>query len=118
MQFCTGRSADQRDTAESDGKFLFTCDDWKKRHQGISEGRRVYTKAEAEAKAQEELSLFFEKLRIKGLQIIENHVMIEINGKNCTASGTYVTEEESVREEIPEIVLQKQNDQEEEGNRV
>ena len=70
------------------------------------------------AKAQEELSLFFEKLRIKGLQIIENHVMIEINGKNCTASGTYVTEEESVREEIPEIVLQKQNDQEEEGNRV
>ena len=49
---------------------------------------------------------------------MENHVMIEINGKNCTASGTYVTEEESVREEIPEIVLQKQNDQEEEGNRV
>ena len=29
-----------------------------------------------------------------------------------------MTEEESVREEIPEIVLQKQNDQEEEGNRV
>lgn len=79
---------------------------------------RVYTKAEAEAKAQEELSLFFEKLRIKGLQIMENHVMIEINGKNCTASGTYVTEEESVREEIPEIVLQKQNNQEEEGNRI
>ena len=35
----------------------------------------VYTKAEAEAKAQEELSLFFEKLRIKGLQIIEKNIL-------------------------------------------
>ena len=78
----------------------------------------MYTKAEAEAKAQEELSLFFEKLRIKGLQIMENHVMIEVNGKICTASGTYVTEEESVREEIPEIALPEQEDQEEEGNGV
>lgn len=78
----------------------------------------VYTKEEAEAKAQEELSLFFAKLRIKGLQIMENHVMIEVNGEICTASGTYVTEEESVREESPEIVLPEQDGQEEEGNGV
>ena len=78
----------------------------------------VYTKEEAEVKAQKELSLFFEKLRIKGLQIISNHVMIEVNGKICTASGTYVTEEESVREESPEIVLPEQDGQEEEGNGV
>lgn len=47
---------------------------------------------------------------------MENHVMIEINGKICTASGTYVTEEESVREESPETVLPEQDGQEEEGN--
>ena len=50
------------------------------------------------------------------IKIMENHVMIEVNGKICTASGTYVTEEESVREESPEIVLPEQDGQEEEGN--
>lgn len=71
----------------------------------------VYSNEEAIARAKEELSLFFEKIRIKGLQIIENNVKIEINGDVCTAFGTYVVEEEAVRERAPEIIP----DQEEPG---
>ena len=61
----------------------------------------VYTETEAEEKAKQELSLFFEKLSRKGLQIIENNVKIESNGVLCRASGTYVTEENAVQEQTP-----------------
>lgn len=70
-----------------------------------------YTKEEAADRAKEELSLFFEKLSIKGLQIIENNVKIEINGDLCTAAGDYLLEESAVQERAPEI---RMPDQEEE----
>ncbi len=74
----------------------------------------VYTQEEAETHAQEELELFFEKLRIKGIQIIENNVKIRINGDICTASGTYTAEESAVTEKAPTIVLPTQEEPQEE----
>lgn len=71
----------------------------------------VYTGEEAMARAREELSLFFEKLRIKGLQIIENNVKIEINGDFCTAAGDYLLEESAVREQTPEIMIPDQEEE-------
>lgn len=71
----------------------------------------VYTKEEATARAKEELSLFFEKLRIKGLQIIENNVKIEINGDLCTAAGDYLLEESAVQEQTPEIIIPDQEEE-------
>ncbi len=65
----------------------------------------VYAREEAVARAKEEWGLFFEKLRIKGLQIIENNVKIEINGSVCTAEGDYVVEESAVQEQAPEITV-------------
>lgn len=70
----------------------------------------VYTKKEAFDHAEEELLLFLEKLRIKGLQIIENNVKIEINSDLCTAAGTYVLEESAVKEQTPEIAIPKQEE--------
>ncbi|MDO4261600.1 MAG: sporulation protein YqfD [Eubacteriales bacterium] len=74
----------------------------------------VYTEEEAREKAKAGLSLFFEKLSIKGLQIIENNVKIEISGGVCTASGTYVTESGAVKEQAPEIDLPAEEEAEEE----
>jgi len=74
----------------------------------------VYTEEEAKTKAKEELSLFFEKLSIKGLQIIENNVKIDINGDVCTAAGNYVVEERAVQERAPKIVLPIQEESDEE----
>ncbi len=76
----------------------------------------VYTEEEAVARAEEELALFFEKLSIKGLQIIENNVKIDTNGEYCTASGSYVVDEEAVQESVPDMSLPEQDDSEEEGN--
>lgn len=71
----------------------------------------VYTKEEAVSRAGEELSLLFEKLRIKGLQIIENNVKIEINGDLCTAAGDYLLEESAVQERTPEIIIPDQEEE-------
>ena len=70
----------------------------------------VYTKKEATAHAKEELSLFLEKLRIKGLQIIENNVKIEINSDKCTAYGTYILEESGVKEQAPVMEIPNQEE--------
>ena len=70
----------------------------------------VYTKEEAVSRAREELSLFFEKLRIKGLQIIENNVKIEITGDLCNADGDYLLEETAVQEQTPEIIIPDQEE--------
>lgn len=71
----------------------------------------VYTTEEAETHAKEELSLFFEKLSIKGLQIIENNVKIEINGDLCRAAGDYLVEKEAVQEQAPEIMIPEQEEE-------
>ena len=52
-----------------------------------------------------------EKIKIKGLQIIENSVRIEVNGQVCTASGSLLVEEEAVRTQRPVIEIPKENDQ-------
>ena len=74
----------------------------------------VYTKDEAVTKAKEENSVFFEKLRIKGLQIIENNVKIDISGGVCTASGSYIVEEAAVQEQTPEIIIPDQTEESDE----
>ena len=52
-----------------------------------------------------------EKIKIKGLQIIENGVKIEVNGQVCTARGSLLVEEEAVRTQKPVIEIQEENDQ-------
>jgi len=49
---------------------------------------KQYTKEEAETLANEKLKEFCKELSEKGVQIIENNVMIVTDGKNCTASGS------------------------------
>ena len=70
----------------------------------------VYTKEEAAGLAKEALSLFFEKLRIKGLQIIENNVKIVVGKDACTASGDYVLEESAVQEQTPVMTAPEQEE--------
>ena len=48
---------------------------------------KQYTKQEAENLANKNLKEFCKELSEKGVQIIENNVMIVTDGKNCTASG-------------------------------
>lgn len=50
--------------------------------------KKQYTKKEAEQAAKAKLNEFCEELTQKGVQIIENNVMIVTDGKNCRASGT------------------------------
>ena len=48
---------------------------------------KIYTKEEAAQKAQENLDKFLQKIQEKGVQIFENNVKIETDGKNCRAVG-------------------------------
>jgi similar to stage IV sporulation protein len=86
----------------------------KSTEQEYVEEEAVYTKEEAVARAKEDWRLFFEKLRIKGLQIIENNVKIEISGGVCTAEGDYLVEESAVQEQAPAIETPEQAEEPEE----
>lgn len=48
---------------------------------------KQYTKKEATSLAEQKLDEFCKELAEKGVQIIENNVMIVTDGKSCTASG-------------------------------
>lgn len=50
--------------------------------------KKRYSKEEAEQKAKGKLEEFCKKLTQKGVQIIENNVMIVTDGKKCQASGS------------------------------
>lgn len=50
--------------------------------------KKRYTKEEAKQVAEGKLEQFYKKLRQKGVQIIENNVMIVTDGKKCKASGS------------------------------
>ena len=50
--------------------------------------KKRYTKEEAKQVAEDKLKQFCEKLTQKGVQIIENNVMIVTDGKKCNASGS------------------------------
>lgn len=86
----------------------------KSTEQEYVEEEAVYTKEEAVARAKEDWGLFFEKLRIKGLQIIENNVKIDISGGVCTAEGDYLVEESAVQEQAPVIGTPEQAEEPEE----
>lgn len=86
----------------------------KSTEQEYVEEEAVYTKEEAVARAKEDWGLFFEKLRIKGLQIIENNVKIDISGGVCTAEGDYLVEESAVQEQAPVIGRPEQAEEPEE----
>ena len=50
--------------------------------------KKQYSKEEAKKLAEEKLEQFCKELTKKGVQIIENNVMIVTDEKNCTASGS------------------------------
>ena len=50
--------------------------------------KKTYTKEEATQVAEDKLEEFCKKLTQKGVQIIENNVMIVSDGKKCNASGS------------------------------
>lgn len=52
--------------------------------------QKTYTPTEAEALARNKIDVFCKKLVEKGVQIIENNVMIVTDGKNCTARGDII----------------------------
>lgn len=80
---------------------------------------KQYTSAEAKQLAEEKLKEFCEDLTEKGVQIIENNVMIVTDGKNCTASGTLkVIEPIGTRKatSITDILQEGQIEDESDGN--
>lgn len=115
-----GKEFDQSDTLTSEFPLRLTENFYlpvifgRNKEQEYIQQEAVYTPEEASARAKEELNLFFEKLSIKGLQIIENNVKIDINGGVCTAAGNYVVEESAVREQAPEIILPTREEADEE----
>ncbi len=56
---------------------------------------KIYTKEEAAQKAQENLDKFLQKIQEKGVQIFENNVKIETDGKNCRAVGDIIVIEKA-----------------------
>lgn len=76
-----------------------------------------YTKQEAENLANEKLKEFCKELSEKGVQIIENNVMIVADGKNCTASGDIkVIEPIGVRKATSMADLQQERQMEDESD--
>ncbi|MCI8894234.1 MAG: sporulation protein YqfD [Lachnospiraceae bacterium] len=49
--------------------------------------RKTYTEEEARQLAEEKLQKFCKKLKQKGVQILENHVIIVVEGEVCRAAG-------------------------------
>ena len=61
---------------------------WKETYKEYHLERQKYGEAEAKKLAEENLDEFCQELAQKGVQIIENNVMIVTDEKNCIASGT------------------------------
>ena len=75
--------------------------------------RKVYTPEEAKAKAESNLNRYFESLREKGIEILENNVTITVDENSCKASGTIKTVEKIGGSRlliIPETVPETQED--------
>ena len=80
---------------------------------------KQYTKQEAENLANKKIAEFCKELSEKGVQIIENNVMIVTDGKNCTASGDIkVIEPIGVRKatSLTELPQEGQMEDESDGN--
>lgn len=81
--------------------------------------KKVYTKTDAKNLSKKKLDEFCKKLTKKGVQIIENNVIIVTDGKNCRASGNIkVIESIGNRQTttITEITQEGQITDESEGN--
>jgi len=74
----------------------------------------IYSKEEATMRAKEELSLYFEKLSAKGLQIMENNVKIDTNEEQCTAFGDYIVEKPAGQERAPNVKIKNKQEFDEE----
>ncbi len=61
---------------------------WKETYKEYHMEREKYGQAEAKRLAEEKISEFCQELAEKGVQIIENNVMIVTDEKSCSASGT------------------------------
>lgn len=81
--------------------------------------KKKYSKKEAKQLANEKLNEFCKELTQKGVQIIENNVMIVVDEKNCTSSGSLtIIEPIGVRKatEITEIPQGGQTEDESDGD--
>ena len=76
------------------------------------ESREVYTPGEARALAEEKLDAYMEDLRKTGVEILENHVKIELSDTECTASGFLTVLSASV-EEAPSAAPETETGKEE-----
>ena len=56
----------------------------------VEKKEKVYTKKEAEEKAEQTILRVLETLSQKGIQISENHVRIEVNKTRCVAKGSLI----------------------------
>lgn len=56
----------------------------------IEKKERIYTKKEAEKKAEQTILRVLETLSQKGIQISENHVRIEVNKNSCVTKGSLI----------------------------
>ena len=82
--------------------------------------KEKYGEGEAKKLAEENLAEFCKKKKKKGVQIIENNVMIVTDGKSCTASGSIkVIEPIGKRKEtaVTDIPQEGQMEDESDGNR-
>jgi sporulation protein YqfD len=66
---------------------------------------KKYTAKEAEEKASKRLNLYLEKIKKKGVLILQNNVKISIGSKTCVAKGNLIVEE-------PEMELRRVEDNE------
>jgi len=79
---------------------------------------KIYQKSEAEGILREKLMEFCEKLEQKGVQIIENNVIIVAEGKRCTAKGELIVIEPiGVREPTTTIEIQQEGQKINESDR-
>ncbi len=77
---------------------------------------KTYTESEAKALAENKLAEFCKKLEQKGVQIIENNVIIVVEGKTCRASGSLKVIEPIGRRQKTEI--QQEGQMENESDRT
>ena len=63
-----------------------------------TEENAVYTEEEAEALAEERLNTYIEDLKKTGVEILENHVKIELTDTDCKTAGTLTVLSGSVEE--------------------
>ena len=68
-----------------------------------------YSKEEAEKLAFASLSVYEKKLMEKGVQISENNVKINVNGNECTGSGSLTVIEQAT---VKQTAVQKEKPEE------